>query len=1159
MFLKSIEFCGFKSFAEKTKLEFGSGVTGIVGPNGSGKSNISDAVKWVLGEQSAKTLRGSKMEDVIFNGTVNRKPTSMAEITLIFDNSKNVLPIDYSEVAITRRLFRTGESEYLLNKMPVRLKDIKDMFLDTGIGTDSYSIMAQGNIDYILQSKPEERRFIFEEVAGVSKYKVRREEALRKLEKIGQDMLRINDILSELESQKNKLDYQARKAKQYRKNVEELKKCEVTSLVKRHREVKGKSMPLADELNKHKEEFSKLLAESDSNEAKISELKIVLASKEEELINKRTEVGNMVARIQILEERIKSSESSKKEIQQRDEDSKNGLEVANADLKTYSAEYEKLCSEMAEFENVIRVLADDLKGREEKKQVLEKERENIFVLMKEAETALLNLSHLTASSNNDMAVFGAELKSVEQRLSKLFLQKEESEKTKLEKNEEIKNLTSLVSSFSEEINRLDGIIKACSERRNVLETEHKEMGELILAHNLKISRLNARIETIKKDADYELIQKIKEKFAGKVFGTVADVVNVAPEYVSLVQLTLGDKSDFIVADTKDTALEIINWLKSEKLGWTSVIVLEEIDRLNFDSQQLSEGTSIELSVNREQRFDRLVKMLLNGSSLHNEMVFSRGIISGGDVSTVKITGLERVNILKKLDEELSAETEQMLSAKNRMAAISEEMESNSVRIRETYALIELKKNEFSSLSAKISVADESLKTTVNYTNMLLTEEENLNKEKALKIEEISALEKVLSSRAQEKTEKETHYVDLKTKLENLNTEIKNAEREINEKKIEYSVKTSGFTHLKEKIQITEKNITALKENISKYENWLEGSLTRVEELNNLAKESAEEIVTVTVNKDTLEDAVKKAEIELANLKSEIFNFESSLKTIRRSMNLSQENLHSVERALSSAVSEQRHIEERLLNDKGLSIEDAEKDYQETDIDTEEIEKLKKRIESMGAVNLAAPEEYEQIENRYAFLSKQKTDLDKAREDLYAAINKINLTTRQNFQETFVQVKENFRKIFSQLFEGGEADLLLTDEGNLLETGIDIIAQPPGKKLQYVSLLSGGERSLTAIALLFAIYLIKPSPFCILDEIDGHLDEANILRFTRMLKDFAKTSQFFIITHNKRTLEIANMLYGVSMEEPGVSKIMSVNLEQTEEEESEKAAIAESVN
>jgi len=1142
MHLKSIDIYGFKSFAEKTALNFSEGVTAIVGPNGCGKTNITDAIKWVLGEQSAKSLRGTKMEDIIFNGTSSRKATSISEVTLVFDNSQNVLPIDYSEVAISRRLYRSGESEYYLNKTPVRLRDIKDLLLDTGIGTDSYSIMEQGKIDFILQAKPEERRYLFEEVAGVSKFKSKKEEALRKLEKVSQDMLRLNDILVELESQKSKLDSQARKARQYQKYLEELKNYEVNSLVKKYFDVKNINTEKSKELETFAGKESQISMEIDKVEARDSEFKLKLVSKEDELIAKRTEANKVDSAIHILKERIVTSENGKNDLLKYSEESKIEIQQNEKDLDSYKIEFQNTQLKFAESEKIVASSNEILEKKTAEKNKLESEITALNCELENVRQEIFNIAKEISDFHNNKKVFEDFLNDINQRIEKTENQKQQTISQKSEKERVVNELRLKVQNIQTQLDENKKQLEQLNLKRGSLQQE-------IIVHQKALSdnknilvHLNIQLETTKNDSDYALISKVKETFGDKICGIVSDVISVSAENITVVQTALGEKSNYFICEKQETAIEIINWLRENNHGWATFLILSEIEKIHVSQSLSFTGKQVIDFISCDAKFKKVVEFLVQNTTYQNDNIYSSGIIQGGKKVNTKKGGLEINEEINRLNLEILNINSSISKSEELINNLQNEFLNEEASIKVNFETTEKNKNDLFSLSKDLMMEEEALKIADNFLGVLNHESENFKRQKSEKEENLRQINESVEKSIQKEQEIKNRFSEIQQQFNKYQEDLKKHNQEITDMTVDFSVKNTELLHSKDKLKTISDGIELLSSKIESTKKWMDESQVKIKEFEKVINDSNEEINKIIVSKDSMHDAIKNIEKERDELKNELLAIENSLRSLRGQHQKLQDEVRVIERTVSGSASEMKQIENRLNEEKGIKIEDAINSYQEMAITSEELEKLKKRIESLGAVNLAAPEEYEQLEQRYNFLSKQREDLEKAREDLHNAINKINLTTRQNFQKTFIVVQENFRSIFTKLFEGGEADLLLTDEGNLLETGIDIIAQPPGKKLQHISLLSGGERSLTAIALLFAIYLVKPAPFCILDEIDGQLDEANVLRFTRMLKEFAKISQFFVITHNKRTMESANVLYGVTMEELGISKIISVQLE-----------------
>ncbi|MDO8735423.1 MAG: hypothetical protein Q7K21_09755, partial [Elusimicrobiota bacterium] len=951
-----------------------------------------------------------------------------------------------------------------------------------------------------------------------------------------------------------KLDTQARKARQYQKYLDELKNYEVNSLVQKYQQVKETNSVKLKELTDMNEKLSNVSIAIDTLDAKYSELKITLTSCEDKLISKRTEANKIDSSITILNERILSAETTKKENLARNNEAEQEIGQGQTDLNNYALEKAAAIKELEEAEKIVSTASEILAKKSEQKNKLNSEITKTNSDIEDLRQLIFKTATELSELHNRKTSVDLFLKEIISRIGK---QKEQERET-LTKKAEQEKIVNGVNGLKEKIN---GINSTLEEKKKKIENLSAKINQLradieknrneLLSKKESGAQFAARMEAIIRNSNYELNAKIKETFPpdgragkGRVYGTVSNIITVSDEHISVVQSALGEKSDYIVVDTENTAIEIINWLKNGNHGWAAFLIMSEIEKTQILTSNAFSGKKISDLVNCEPKFRKVMDFLLDDATLKNENIYSRGLISGGTVLPEnRLRGsLEtsaEINRLKNETAMINGEIGKLIeSIENEQGEIT----STGTELNKTTVSVETEKNELMQIMTGLTSAEESLKTSVNYLAILSAEYENLNNQKIEKESEVIEINDRTSNCSSQEISLKSGFSELTSLIKKLQAERESEERDFTDIQIDFSVKSSQMENIKEKIKSADKTYQLTSAKIEKSKKYLNDSADKIAAMEKIISDSTAEINKIVVSIDTADDVLKNIEKERDEIKNAITELENNLRNHRTHQNTIQDETRTLERAVSSTSSEIRQIENRIKEEKGITIEDAVNNYKVVAMEQEEVEKLKKKIETLGAVNLAAPEEYEQLEQRYNFLTKQKDDLEKAREDLHNAINKINITTRQNFQKTFTVVRENFRNIFNQLFEGGEADLLLTDEGNLLETGIDIIAQPPGKKLQHISLLSGGERTLTAIAILFAIYMVKPAPFCILDEIDGQLDEANVLRFTRMLKEFAKASQFFVITHNKRTMESANVLYGVTMEELGISKIISVHLE-----------------
>ncbi len=962
MFFKRIELFGFKSFVNRVTIKFQPGITAVIGPNGCGKTNIVDAVKWVLGAQSAKQLRGSRMEDIIFNGTSDRKALGLAEVSLTFDNSQQMLPIDFQEVTVTRRLFRSGESEYFINKAACRLKDITEMFMDTGLGVDAYSLMEQNKIDFILNSKPEERRAIFEEAAGIMKYKTKKEESLRKLEQTKSNLLRISDIVGEIKKQIGSLDYQVRKTKQYQKNKENIKSldvkhlCEDYMLLEKEMSVSKKILDdIADRMGSINTQISK-------KDAEVSALRLNLQEKEESIITTQEKIFSLSSEVNRAEDRVQMGIERAKELEEQVEDLKE-------DIKDARGKIENLEKSFGSLEEAEKELTVSLEGKEAstrgREEVLEDKTEKLGAL----KTGIRNKTEEFIGLKGSVSQVKAQMEN---------LQSEErnarSRRERLCREEEIIN----------------------EDRKQVsvdLENKTRQMDNYIRRNDELSGKRNFLVEVVEQNASNE---RLKRKFH-KVHDAMLGMASLVSEYDELLE----------------SALEHIKREVSE--------VKAQDDKFEARIQPIVHERN------------ELEKKIVDGAKQFEEFV--------------------------KNQESIEKQAEEC------RASISQ-MEAGSISLEEQIKVVR---------------------------------------------EEITELKVACTVTGEKKSGIRADYNRAREDKENSISLIGNKEKTI--------------------VDIGE----------------------RIKEIEKAGVKAAESIAVFHEGQNTAGKVLKEIQEEKENIVIKLKKEEGLIGTLRKDLSSVQSGSEQDRIKETQTKMKVEQIKEKLSGDYDISLDDALASFTKEELESRQsreeeagtIEKLRKQIDSMGPVNLAAPEEYAKLDERYKFLKAQEEDLIRASEDLRKVISKINTTSRANFEKTFNQVRENFKKIFNELFEGGSADIVLVDNENMLESGIDIIAQPPGKKLQHIALLSGGEKALCAIALLFAVFLVKPSPFCILDEIDAPLDDANLERFKNMLKKFTARSQFIMITHNKKTMEMADILYGITMEEFGVSNIVSVKLKKSE--------------
>ncbi len=1146
MYLKRLEMYGFKSFADKTKLDFEKGITAIIGPNGCGKSNTSDAIRWCLGETSARSLRSHQMMDVVFGGSQSRQTTGMAEVSLTFDNSQNVLPIDYSEITVTRRLFRSGESEYFINKTQCRLKDIRDLFLDTGIGSEGYSIIEQGKVEFLLTARPEERREMFEEAAGVSKYKVRREETLRKLEKVEIDMNRINDMLALLKEQITSLDAAARKARQYQKNKEDLKRLEIAALVQHIRYGAGEIQKLQERLAPRLTEFETMNTSFDQTEASLQEMRLEQIKKDETYVSLQDEFSQIKSSINVADERIQQAARREAELMERQVTLASDADLGEDRIRQLEAEESQLGTLIDELTDKVASLEKEFREREGKLQ----DARNRIAACQDASGGIKNRifaleQDKTQHHNRRMQLQSrqahctATRESLQRELDKLNDQfRSASEDAAARENE--------MEAMRRNVADLNARVKAAGDEIASLEEQHAarvvRQGEL----KEKTVSLSSRIGMLKEwensDPLRTTMRSVLSLDLPGMRGPLSGLLRIDPGMEETVAAALGEKLNYMVADSIEPVQKAISHLEDNNLGRLTFIVMDRLPENHpVSSIAHAAGTRELISLIQYDAFlAPLVRHLCGGTLVDGQTIYGYALVQGGGRISFDTPVLfeEQLRRLSGEHEEAARELADVTSAiatlEQKLSALRQEHKTVDYTAREAGLKCSLLEENLSGVRKELEYREKEISLTRG-------DIQARDQEGASICRELEDLEKSLASLAGEEQTLRGQMEQLEREQAGFREEEASVSQLVTDSRVAWSTQSNELAgRERERMSMTE-NASGLRRQIEQHRQEMSSIETRLEELKALQ-------VTESGNLRELHLRQTQKETEVQLIMNERQEFARNLETramsiheLRQKVETLKQEIHDVQMEQRSYELQKQNMEQRLREDYAFSYDEVKDEYASVSVNDEEIGRLKRRIESMGAVNLAAPEEYTNLEERYNFLLTQQQDLLKAKEDLHHVIGKINQTTRENFRKTFDQVREHFRTIYHQLFTGGEADLILTDESNLLECGVDIFAQPPGKKLQNITLLSGGEKALTAIALLFSFFLVRPSPFCILDEVDAPLDDANIGRYIGMIREFAARSQFLVITHNKRTMEMADILYGVTMEELGVSKIISVRL------------------
>ncbi|MGX2959226.1 chromosome segregation protein SMC [Peribacillus sp. JNUCC 23] len=1184
MFLKRLDVVGFKSFAERVSVDFVPGVTAIVGPNGSGKSNIIDAVRWVLGEQSAKSLRGAKMEDVIFSGSDSRKALNFAEVTLTLDNENNTLPIDFHEVSVTRRVYRSGDSDFLINNQSCRLKDIIDLFMDSGLGKEAFSIISQGKVEEILSSKAEERRVIIEEAAGVLKYKSRKKKAEHKLFETQENLTRVQDILSELEGQVEPLKIQSSLAKEFLEKKEDLKQIEVALTVHEIKTLHEKWNRLSQELKRHTDQEMELSISLQKKEADVENIRDHIYALDESvnelqavLLHASEELEKLEGRKEVLKERKKNASQNKHQLEKFIVDSEKSI----LSLKDEKDREGKV---LAILESDVKGLQKDLNEKQKSIGLLSANLEETIETLKSDYIEWLNKQ---AAARNETQHLQQQLNQQKTRNARLDQEngKYLSERAEVEKkkvisldgfNEVTQQIEQHVFSFREEQKKLESI-KATYQKQEKL---------LYQAYQF-LQQSKSRKDMLEEmQDDYAgFFQGVKEVLKAKndtlhgVEGAIAELIKVPKEYQQAIETALGASMQHIVTDTENHARQAISYLKRNGYGRATFLPLTVIKSRELSPSQLQLlsnhpsfiGTAESL-VQFNNRYSNIVANLLGtviitselkGANelakltsykyrfvtLEGDIVNQGGSMTGGAVKQKQSSLLSRKNELNELNgkllamEEKTALLEQQVKQQKRDISVEEEKIEEIRKVGETLRLKEqLCKSEIREIELQERNINERLHLYDLDKQAILDE----SRQKSARLQEVNEL---LNRCLIEINKLDEEISSLSKQKQSQQTSKETLIEETNEVKVQLASKREQLQNQSEKY--TRIN-NSLMEEIRKVADYQEDLSLLSSEMTDSS--SGEEIIETAaqnklVDKNEAIKLIAQKRKERVDLQSQLEDYECESKEQKRVHKGIAEAVKDEEVRLNRLDVELENRLNHLREEYFLSYEGALEQYPltiEADIAKKKVKLIKLAVEELGTVNLGAIEEYDRVAERYQFLLEQKDDLQTAKDTLFQVIDEMDDEMKRRFAETFYAIQSQFETVFKALFGGGRAELKLTDANDLLQTGVEIIAQPPGKKLQNLALLSGGERALTAIALLFSILKVRPVPFCILDEVEAALDEANVLRFSQFLKKFSEETQFIVITHRKGTMESSDVLYGMTMQELGVSKLVSVRMEETKE-------------
>lgn len=1180
MYLKRLEMQGFKSFADKTILEFMPGFTVVIGPNGSGKSNIVDCIKWVLGEQSMKTLRTGKSSDIIFLGTQNRKSLGYAEASLIFDNSDGKLPIEYTEVTITRKIYRSGETGYFINKVPCRLKDVLELFMDTGIGKDGYSIIGQGKIDDILSTKSEDRRNVFEEAAGIVKYKTRKEESEKKLEHTKLNLLRINDILTEIEANLVPLKEQSDKARKYLDLKQELKNIEVGLFTYN--------------IEKYKKDIQKIIEETSSitescnvEEGKLEKIKII----KEELKNTIDE----------LTEKIESMQNIGFESQKKQEQINSDINVFKSKIENNEQNIERYNKEIQELQNKIKNSEEEITSKLDKRTSLKESKEKFLNELKEKQKELNKIMETFSDKElkieeskrkveentdkkynleSDIKAQNANISNVDRRI--LQIQKEissnisEKDRISFVKNDIQKEFYEAQKNKNDATKQLENIDEKKQNVENLIKNYDIKINNFTQEMRMKESRHRFLVETEKEKEGYARSVKallkdcenIKELGNG-MNGALADLIDVPEKYQTAIEMALGASLQNIVTENEQDAKKLIDYLRKNNLGRASFLPITAVKGRKIENIKGKnpgiQGIASDL-IKYDKKYEQIIFSLLGRilivDNMENAILVAKnnnysfrivtidgdiinpsGGMTGGSVAKKTINILGRSKEIEKLSKEIEVlkdKIKEINNEKHRVLVSSEEVlekeQELTKKLQEIEIIynVELQKQE--GINNEISRIEKTIEKLRKEEESLKSQKEEIQKEIVVNTKNIESINKINEELQDVISKFASVNKETQNKVDNLNFDITNLKISVSsfdesENSIEEitNMINQEIKNNKNNVQIKEKQIEESKKEIENLNIKIEYSIKKIEQIKQDVKNSGNNIEQLRqdrIKANEKLDAKEKEQSEefriIEDLKSQIVKLDARKNKIDEDLNEEVNKLWEEYELTPNATDEFTKPENITLTQRKVNNLHAE-------------------IRDLGSINIGSIEEYKNLQKRYDFMCEQRLDLENTMSKLNKMIIDITNTMKEQFKEKFAIINKNFGEVFKELFGGGKASISLEDENNVLECGIDIIAQPPGKKLQNMLSLSGGERAFTAIALLFAILKMNPAPFCVLDEIEAALDDVNVYRYAEFLKKFSPDTQFLVITHRKGTMEAADTVYGVTMEEKGISKLLSIKL------------------
>lgn len=1196
MRLKSLELVGFKSFADRTVINFEEGITGVVGPNGCGKSNVVDAIRWVMGEQSAKHLRGGSMEDVIFNGSEKRPQMGMASVSLTFDNGDGRAPAEYasySEITVGRRLYRSGESEYSINKTPCRHKDIIDLFLGTGIGTKAYSIVEQGRISQIVSARPEERRFYIEEAAGISKFKNRKESAMRKVEATKANLLRLSDIIAELERQLNSLSRQAKKAERYQEYFMALKGIELQVAAYQWQQENDLCQALVQQLTEWREQEAGTATDVATVETEIETGRLGLAELERQVAEMQERVYGLQNNIRILETDLNYQKKEATDLAERVQSTTTQVETLRLKVNDYAAAVTQAQTEQT---LVVAGLAENQAAVAEQEAALMAvvaERDQVEAELTQAQARLLETVRTVSQDHSRLEQYSSRETELQSRIVSGQAEVEQLQTKIQELNRSVHDSERSLDTIRQMRLQITEEVSSGATTLAAQKAEHAQIQNTVTglrdAMNSKRSRLESLSELQRNFEGYgegvrSVLKRRRDDNDTSLIGTISELITTPTQFEAAVSAVLGERLQYVVVDSPESGVNAIEFLKTAATGRGSFIpahllaqteagsllqgegvvarmldVVQCRDDVRAVAEYLFANVFVVADLEQAIRLRREQNCRCTLVTLDGDVVDPDGIMTGGRGGDASQQFLSRKREIAELETEVTrlqadvhVDEQRLGKIEHRIQSLTQEVDRLAQDSHSEEIKIVHQEKDTGHLRQELERCQQQRERLVQQLSTWTADLERIQ------ADTVSARERMVAAEAQ-KVEIDVQLQQLKAQNEELDGTVQHHQDHVMVYRTELARQQQRNQHLSSELQRLQQQEQDACAEIERGVQTIADATTRIESLQASQVEKEVELATILATLSAAQDeqrtltlGYQEAQDGLRALELRVRELRSGLEKVRAALHEKslEEVRHSEKRAnLERDVFERYHVELSVTpfdaEALGMPIENA----------VTEVQALKEKIEKLGSVNVDAIVEYAELEQRHQFLTQQCNDLTKSLDDLNKAIQKINRTSKERFREAFDAVNESFQILFPRLFKGGKAKLILTDEENILESGVEIYAQPPGKKLQSVTLLSGGEKALTAVAVIFSIFLIKPSPFCLLDEVDAPLDDVNVDRFNDMIRQMMGHSQFILITHNKRTMELADTLYGVTMQEPGVSRLVSVKLDGQDVESADKIVAA----